>query len=372
VKVVFLCSCLEPGRDGVGDYTRRLAAELIRQGHFSAALSLNDKYISEKLIDIQQSEGADLPVLRLPASWAMKVRLSYAKKYIDDFGPDWLSLQFVIFGFHRKGLPIGLGNQLAFLGLGRHWHVMFHELWLGMEIHSSKMHSLWGAVQRQLIKSLISTLNPAIIHTNTKLYQKQLAELGFIAEQLPLFGNIPKINDNEGLNLSRTGKSINLVIFGNIFPNAPIEDFANEAANYISKNGMEICLTIIGRCGSEQERWASKWKDAGMAVNILGEQPANNISKVLGAASMGISTTPVALVEKSGSVAAMLEHGLPVICVPFPWQPKNYKELKISAGIVFYQKGNLESIFESRFDTPTMNSVSVITNQLVNVLSNNA
>ena len=32
MKIVFICGCLEPGKDGVGDYTRRLSAELIDHG----------------------------------------------------------------------------------------------------------------------------------------------------------------------------------------------------------------------------------------------------------------------------------------------------------------------------------------------------
>ena len=43
MKLLFLCSSLEPGRDGVGDYTRRLAGECLRQGHEVRLLSLNDK-----------------------------------------------------------------------------------------------------------------------------------------------------------------------------------------------------------------------------------------------------------------------------------------------------------------------------------------
>lgn len=376
MKIVFLCGCLEPDRDGVGDYTRRLAAESIRQGHFSTVLSLNDKYVSDKFNDIQRSEGTDLSVLRLPAAWAMKVRLGYAKKYIDDFNPDWLSLQFVIFGFHRKGLPLGLGNQLLPLGLGRRWHIMFHELWLGMEMCTPKKHLLWGWAQRQLIKSLISTLNPKIIHTNTILYQQQLAKLGFIAQHLSLFGNIPKVySTDERLNSIepfKIGKSINFILFAQIFPDSPVDDFLDDVVMYASKNEVEITLTIIGRCGSEQEVWADKWAATGMAVNILGSQPANNISKALGTASIGISTTPAALIEKSGSVAAMLEHGLPVICVPFRWEPKNFKELKLPSGIMLYKKGNLEAILKGGFDSPAMNDVSGITHKLLSALLKSA
>ncbi|MDB4902314.1 MAG: hypothetical protein JWQ63_1595 [Mucilaginibacter sp.] len=371
---MFLCSSLEPGRDGVGDYTRRLAAELIRKGHFSIAVSLNDKYVSDKIDEFQQSESTVLQVLRLPATWEMKIRLVHVKKYIDDFNPDWLSLQFVIFGFHRKGLPFGLSNQLALLGKGRRWHIMFHELWLGMEVRSSKKHFLWGNIQRLLIKSLISSLKPAVIHTNTALYQQQISKLGFIAQNLPLFGNIPNVyNNDKELSLVqsiKTKKSINLVLFGHIHPKAPIDDFTNEVAMYGAKNGLEIILIFIGRCGSEQGKWADKWAASGMKVNILGEQPVNNVSKVLGTATMGISTTPIALIGKSGSVAAMHEHGLSVVCVPCPWQPKILKTLTIPAGILSYQKGNLESIFTGKFDTPIKNNVSIITDQFISALFN--
>jgi len=286
------------------------------------------------------------------------------KKFIEDFDPEWLSLQFVIFGFHPKGLPFGLSNQLAVLGLGRRWHIMFHELWLGMEKKSSKKHSLWGVIQRRLIKSLISTLNPGVIHTHTGLYQKQLTKLGFIVQHLPLFGNIPVTYVRDERMSFKREPTITFVSFGNIFPNAPVEDFASEAACYAEKNGFEMYLTIIGHCGSEQKHWADKWADAGVRVNVLGKQPVDNISKVLGGASIGLSTTPVALIEKSGSVAAMLEHGLPVICLPFPWEPKDF-DAKLPAGIMVYKKGNLASILRNKIDLPINNNISVITHQFV-------
>ena len=194
MKIVFLCSSLEPGRDGVGDYTRRIATELIRQGHISAVVSLNDKYISHKFNGVQHSERIDLKVLRLPSTLSAKNRFKSAKNYIDEFNPDWLSLQFVIFGYQQKGLPFGLGHRLAFLGFGRRWHIMFHELWVGMEINTSIKHLLWGKIQRLLIKSLILQLKPKIMHSHTSLYLHHLANLGFESQILPLFGNIPQID----------------------------------------------------------------------------------------------------------------------------------------------------------------------------------
>ena len=130
MKTAFLCSSLERGRDGVGDYTRRLASELIRQGHPSIAISLNDTHISDPVFELQKIEGNSVSVLRLPGTMPWQERASTARKWLDAFNPDWVSLQFVPFGFHPKGLPFGLSRHLkSIIGL-RPLHWMFHELWV--------------------------------------------------------------------------------------------------------------------------------------------------------------------------------------------------------------------------------------------------
>ena len=151
MQVIFLCGSLEPGRDGVGDYVRRLAMELMQQGHQSGAVALNDKHITHEISSVQQAALQELPVLRLPSVWPANKRFEHAQRWIDDFGPDWLSLQFVPFSFHSKGLPLDLASRLASLGRGRSWHIMIHELWVGMDCESPLKHKLWGSIQRLLI-----------------------------------------------------------------------------------------------------------------------------------------------------------------------------------------------------------------------------
>jgi hypothetical protein len=46
---------------------------------------------------------------------------------------------------------------------------------------------------------------------------------------------------------------------------------------------------------------------------LLGEDSPMNISRFLLSVDLGIATTPLSLLGKSGSVTAMLEHGLPVV-----------------------------------------------------------
>jgi hypothetical protein len=368
VKILFICGSLEPGNDGVGDYTARLASELLRIGHKVSILAFNDKF------SIHLSSGAgEVPILRMPSDWALKTRFLKAKDWINEFKPDWISLQFVIFSFNKKGLPFGLASRLSALGTHCKWHIMFHELWVQKQKKFNIKRYLWGIAQRKLINNLIKKLNPRIIHTNTSLYQKKLTELGFQAHILPLFSNIPNIAHLERLKntaLKPNGKLI-FVIFGTIHPGVPVKDFVEEVSNYAIKSGIQSTLTVIGRCGNEQESWIRCWTAAGMMVNKLGEQSAINISKVLGAATFGISTTDIALIQKSGSVAAMYEHGLPVICIPCRWQFKRNPGIVVPKGTVVYQAGNVEKILGGPLNLPVPIDIKAIARQFSDCLLNN-
>ncbi len=46
MRIAFVTSGLEPGRDGVGDYTSGLAEECARRGHTVTQIALNDPFIT--------------------------------------------------------------------------------------------------------------------------------------------------------------------------------------------------------------------------------------------------------------------------------------------------------------------------------------
>jgi len=357
MKIVFICSALEPGRDGVGDYTRRLAGELIRRGDDVVIFSLNDRYVDNVLSGLQCAEGTDVPVVRIPSGYSIKQRFLLAKEQIDQIGPDWLSLQYVPFGFHPKGLHAGLSKRLSSLGKGRRWHIMFHELWVGMALEESKKLVWWGRGQRYFIKSLLNNLRPSVVHTQTRLYQAQIAKLGFNADYLPLFGNIP-VNSPTGKNgKAFVSEKISFVIFGSIHDGAPIDEFAKEAAKYSREKGVVISFTFVGRCGPERDRWSAILRSEALSVEFHGEESAIRISDILSNSTMGISATALAVIEKSGSFAAMREHGLTVICVSKPWQPAGIPKLELPAGIVEYKIGNFEECISCNRHVPFNNSV---------------
>lgn len=355
LKLVFICGCLEPGRDGVGDYTRRLAGEIIRLGHNAAILSLNDHFCISPEFGTQKEGDMAIEVYRLPMVLAQKERFKLADKWVQKLNPDWLSLQFVVYSFHSKGLPFFLGKKLEYLGRGRSWHIMFHEIWVGLADDEHYKLRFLGFIQRKLIKNLIAKLNPKVIHTQTEIYKRELQHLGINSQLLSLPSNIPLIN----IISEKTVKTdtISLIIFGSIYPNAPFLEFAQDIATYCAKTGQKATLTMIGRNGMEQEKWVAAFKSVGIPVIVMGEQSTETISKTLQESTIGIITTPFYVLEKSGSAAALRSHGLPIINVAESWRPKRYFELTAPVDVLVYKPGNFSEFRNLKNGSSTANSI---------------
>ncbi len=364
MKILFICSCLEPGKDGVGDYTRHLAKAINNNGNYAAILAINDKYVNQVTTEKQLLTDSGSPLMRIPSQMPVKAWINDVKRWVKDIDADWFSLQFVPFGFHKRGLPLHLAKTLLSINSKKPWHIMFHELWVGMAKEESFKLHVWGSLQKVIIKNLLKTLNPKLVHTQTALYQRYLQALGYKAELLPLFGNIPVVNVKQ----KTFGRNqISFVVFGLIHSSAPIETFAKEAAIYSNKHKTPVTLTFIGRCGPEQERWLNAWKGQGLFAGVLGEQTEEKVSEILSDATFGISATATAVIEKSGSVAAMLNHGLQVISLSKSWTPKGALKLPPPQGVVIYHEGNFEHCVNSR-EKPAGNTVWDIENKLVNSL----
>ena len=339
MRILFICGSLEPAKDGVGDYVRRFAGELIRLGHEISVIAMNDQFIMSAWQGLQESESSSISVFRIPALWSNKRKYPEAKKWIDTFDPEWISLQFVPFSYQARGLTFGLSTMLKKLGEERKWHMMFHELWVGMNKFGPKKHILWGWIQRQLIKSMIRNINPNFVHTHTHYYKLQLAKHGFESHLIELFGNIPVIKQ---FNETKIENEIVFIAFGTLYPGAPIDEFTKEAELYSKVNKVNVSITLIGINGAEQERWKKACSDHNLKIKILGQQSIGEVSRALANSAIGITTTAQKLVEKSGSVAAMKEHRLPVICVAANWEPIIMNDFALETDILEYRPGNFE------------------------------
>jgi hypothetical protein len=370
MRIIFICGSLEPGKDGVGDYVRRLAGQLNFKSQEAAIIAFSDQITEEIKEETQYDNNNAVSVLRLCCSIELKQRAAIAKTWINTFKPDWISLQYVPYSFHPKGLPFGLGIHLKQLAKKARWHIMFHELWLVSNSSIPTKHYLIGSLQKKLIAQLIKDLHPEVIHTQTQFSQHQLRKIGLQARLLPLFSNIPVMLPTQYHANSSNEKEIRIVSFGSIHPNSLIAQFAKEAASYQEKHNQQVTLTVIGRAGELQKEWISTWKAAGLKAEILGEQSPDQISKVLTSSSSGLSSTPYVMSEKSGSVAAMREHNIPVICIANTYIPKGFA-FEPPDGIVEYSKNGFENSIEYKPVSNNIYNLSAIVEIFLNDLSGN-
>jgi hypothetical protein len=365
MKILFLCGSLAPGCDGVGDYTRRLVGELIRQGHQASIIALNDRLIDSLIETSQKTDGIAVPVLRLPSIMSTKERFEKAECYINDFNPEWLSLQYVPFSFHDKGLPFGLGTRLAKIGIGRRWHVMFHELWVGIDKESSYKHKLWGQLQKKIINGLLHSLKPIRINTQSSLNKRQIEKFGNSVEILPLFGNVPvKFKKHEVI----SRKSLSLVLFGTIHPKTPIKEFICEIKSISNVYEKKIVITFIGRNGVELKLWENICKQNDIDTIALGELQPEEISWQLSKSDIGISTTPYPQTEKSGVVATYRDHGLPIIIVARKWTPIKIEIPKLPDFFFQFKIDEMNNLFSIMNENVTSNNLKEVTVKFCNSL----
>ncbi|MHA4894180.1 glycosyltransferase [Pedobacter sp. PWIIR3] len=367
MKIIFICGSLEPGKDGVGDYVRQLAYELVKLGHLVSIIALNDRHIKERDRTYYLFEFGKIEVFRFPEVNLNNEDINLIKHFIEEIQPDVLNLQYVSFSFHPKGLPFRLAKVLTKLAGGCKWNIMFHELWIGMSTESTYKERLLGFFQKLVIKNLIKVLQPSSIFTQTTLYMELLSQMGTSAEYLPLFSNIPVKSHDDIKSKFNCDKSLNrdleIVTFGGLHHGAPIEKLAKEAAEYQKLTLTKVKLLLLGRNGQEQTRWASIWRANGLDAECFGEKSPDEISEILSSVRYGFFTTPFQLLEKSGSVAAMREHRINLLCVARNWKARGHESIKNNPfGIVEYQPGCLNDFLKSHGDftyVPTLTNVAI-------------
>jgi len=287
MRIAFLCGCAEGGKDGVGDYTALLAGECERRGHGTLRIALNDRYVT----GAKRGDGT----LRLGAGMRWSERVEQARKAVERFGADVISLQWVPYGFHERGIPWGIEKGLERIAGGRAAQVMCHEIWIGARVGASPKSRVLGAAQRAVMRRIFRALRPGCVQTSNVAYATLLRRAGVEAQVLPMFGAIPVT----GVEAAREEGVARFGMFGVLHPEWRIEPLLGRLRGL----GKQIVIKHIGRTGT------------GMLPEIKrhGEQPAERVSQFLMEMDFGIATTPLALIGKSATVAAMLEHGLPVI-----------------------------------------------------------
>jgi hypothetical protein len=308
MKILFLCGSLQPGQDGVGDYTRRLAGELIRQGHGSSIIAIHDNLISELLSSEESDLDQVFQTLRLPATMPWKRRLKLIQTWIQEYNPDWISLQYVPFAFQNKGLPFLLGAQLKKISEGRKWHLMFHELWVR---EKTLKFRVLAALQKDILKKLIKNIDAHVIHTHLPLYHNDLSQYSIFIRKLPLYSNFKKpiVKPKDDPGTMRVG------FFNLVGEDPKIMSFLKALYKQSIERGLNFEILLIGgatdnlRCfGNKLE----KLQEFDHKVKYTGFLTDEMVSVMINRCNVGITPLPLSFVGKSGTSAAFLSQGVPL------------------------------------------------------------
>jgi len=353
LKIAFIHSCLEPGRDGVGDYTIALASQCAVQGAEVSALAVNDPFVSGP----EETTRDGVPCLRLPQSMTWRERSLFSRPFLDARAPDCVSLQFVCYAYAKRGLAFRLGSWLEPLVRGRSRHIMFHELWIGQDPGDPLKKRAVGWLQRRIIQSLVRSLRFDVVHSSNQYYLAALQRASIPARELPLFGAIPlkptlefdwiyEAARSAGWLMTPENRHQFLVcgFFGSIHPTWPPEPLLSQLNTAATRLNQRLVILSIGRQGAGGTVWDEMQERHRSRIQflLLGEQPKGRVADYFGFLNYGLATTPRALIGKSGSVAAMVEHGLPVIVnrdeIPFAGEQT---ELRDSLPLLLFPGGNL-------------------------------
>lgn len=315
MKLLFLCTAAEAGRDGVGDYSRRLAGACAAQGHDCRLLALHDPFVGETI----REDQTGVSVVRLPATASWSDTAAAAQTEVSAFAPDWLSWQIVPYGFHPKGIIPDQALPLCQLGAGRKNHILLHELWLGLSRGEPLKNRLWGRLQRRALEKFVERIGALVLHTTNPAYQEALRRRDWTATLLPLFGNIPVAaapSKPPGTQRWTGG------IFGTVHPQFNPNNCFGTLIAGAEASHRTLRILGIGRLGEYGEKMFARLPGdypGRIEVEVIGEKSPGEISLLLQSLDFGIGTHPWALAGKSGAIAAMLDHGLPVVVPRDDW-----------------------------------------------------
>jgi hypothetical protein len=258
----------------------------------------------------------------MSSSLSWHTRLRSAKMFADAFNPHWISLQYVPFGYHLKGLPFNLGERLKQLGKDKRWHIMFHELSVNKD--ESLKFRAWAFLQVGIIRSLLQTLQPHLVTTNTELYRARLLEVKYEVQLLPLFSNIsrtihPVNKAFDEIIPEFIVKNDGAFIIGTLFGSFDFKswDIRSLLDKFLKTTiDKRLLVVSIGRMSAGNELWENLQDEYPHVLFIeLGMQEKEFISYWLSHyTDFGILTSLPELAGKSGSFMAFKEHGLPVVC----------------------------------------------------------
>ncbi len=322
MRLAFLCSGLEPGRDGVGDFARTLARHCAAAGHEVRLAAVRDPLSQDRHATLNGE-------LRLDDVFLHSTEAQTLAEWLRDFDPDWASAHFTPFGFHPRGLGGRRANLLReLLPAKTRRHIMLHEIWLQPGRGGQLRHRALGWAQRRSVDAWTGPgWRPDVIHTQARLHQARLQARGFAVELLPLCTSFPAPPSAQeaarasvadwlrGKNETIDPSSVWLGHFGAFHTQGwDFAEFAAKVAAHPSLTGKRACFVGLGRSATVAAAFAAaRAKVLAAEFHVLGELSEEKVSTAMRACEAAFTSTPWDVLEKSSAVAAWRALGVPVL-----------------------------------------------------------
>lgn len=316
MKILIICSSLEKGKDGVGDYSRKLGAWLSQRSFKTQILAFNDKFLLNR-------EFRSDSISRFSSGLNLKLRQKKLQEIIDAFEPDILFLQYVPYGFHRKGIPLKLAKVLGSIRTSGKWFIMIHEPYIGGSLGARE--KLVQFAQKKALKRLVKKTKPKRVFTSIKKYERALADIQIVSSILPLFGNIQ---------FSEMGADRDDSVLTGVYFGAPPK---KQNYQFFRQGLIEISVKYklkIYICGKTNDSdFKSYLRSSFVSKNIelidLGELSEEKLSQLFRKVNFGIARIAPDLIGKSGSAISLLEHGVKL------WIPLAKTQEEIAREVLF-------------------------------------
>jgi hypothetical protein len=332
MSLVIVVGGLEPTKDGIGDHSRRVAGALIKRGLPTSILALSDTRVADgPCRERQDDEGVGIETLRVSNRLTFTDRVGHGRRFIDEMGGRHALFAFAPYQFDIRGVVSRALVELPDMVRGLSCSFLFHETWIGEQENSGLWTRLVGFTQRRLIQMLVHDLKPAKVYTTNGLYRRMLEAYDITTSLLPHCGNVPVQESRAdwlpdalaqhgvelgGVELGSRGLSDVYMIglFGSLYDNLELPRLLPIFDTVARRKGKRPLIANIGIMGDRPE-WRHWQRVYGKQYGLvdLGPETTLRISQFINSLDLGVSTTSLPQVGKSGTAAAFLEHGIPVL-----------------------------------------------------------
>lgn len=320
-RLLLICGCLEPEKDGIGDYSRILAQTLAQSGNKCLLASFGDTHINED-VEYHGDESADLWVIRYKHSLQDASTAKSAKELISKWLPSLILLQYNPYCYHIKGLPWYLPRSLNDVLGSTPVCIIFHELWNSFKFPIALKSKFYSPFQKLIISRLKTSVNLVGSLTTSNYYRMMLKLVGINAMIAPVYSNIQKPTSQElcpseiESNLRRIYQDHDfvIVIFGNQWthPDKAKISKLNTSLSLSTKKSIIIAVGIHSEKSIKTILSLHSGYLSSFPLHFTGPLGGQDLAFALSSSTIAITTYPYELANKSGAIAAILDNGTPV------------------------------------------------------------